>query len=144
MFWLFLRRENDTLCIFCSFLKRNSLNQNLHNLSDFEWKKITTRENLNWNFCNASDFDIKFNIGIDLEMENFRDVWLRKITCIQKITFWFFLLCENDILCIFCFVLKKAWFWNENFTTCEISNWEKYNATEFELKNNASDLEMKI
>ena len=51
---------------FFSFLKRNIWNQLLHNLSDFELKKNTTRENLNWIFCIASDFDMKFNNVLEL------------------------------------------------------------------------------
>ena len=92
---------------FAFFLTRNIWNQILHNLSDLELKKNTTRENLNWIFCIASDFDMKFNNAIDLGMENFRDVRLQKKFCIQKITFWSFLLRENDILCIFCFLIEK-------------------------------------
>ena len=51
---------------FFPFLKRNIWNPILHNLSDFELKKSTTREKLNWSFCNASDFDIKFNKLLEL------------------------------------------------------------------------------
>ena len=51
---------------FFSFLQRNISNQILHNLSDFELKKNTTRENFNWIFCIASDFDMKFNNVLEL------------------------------------------------------------------------------
>ena len=64
-----------------------------------------------------------------------------KNVCIQKITFWFFWLRENDIFCIFRVFLKSM---NriEKFITCQILNRKKYNASDFELqKYNASDFE---
>ena len=35
---------------------------------------------------------------------------------------------------IFCAFLK-AWFWIKNFVTCQILNWKKYNASDFDLIN---------
>ena len=81
--------------------------QKFWNLSDFElkfsqrvrfWFEVfATPQILDWQKYNALDF----------ELEVFRDVRFWKMFASKKITFWFFLLRENDIFCIFRAFFKK-------------------------------------
>ena len=80
----------------------------------FWFKSFTTRQILDWK-KNALDFE--FNI--------FPHVRLWKTSRIQKITYWFTLLRENDIFYIFCAVLKSM-----------VLNWKFNYVSEFELKKN--------
>ena len=142
----------------------------MFNLSDFEF-----------NFSNASDFAIKIskpvrfwlNIftkrqildwkkynALDFELWNFGHFRFWKNVGIQKITFWFFLLRENDIFCIFGAFLKSInlnWkfqyasdFDLRGFPTRQICNWKKYffkvilNASFFHFKENTSDFHLKV
>ena len=98
-------------------------------------KKLKNFSHLEFNFSNASDFEIKISKrvrfwlknftkrqtldwkkynSLDFELKNFGHVVFWKSVCIQKTTFWFVLLRENDIFCIFG-AFSKAWFWNETF-----------------------------
>ena len=82
------------------------------------------REILDWKTYNALDF----------ELNVFRHIRYRKNVCIQKITFWFFLLHENDIFCIFRASLKRI-----------ILNWKFHYMSDFELKKyNLSDFDLKV
>ena len=56
-FWLILLREKD---IYCAFLKGMISNRKLYNVSDFEFKKNTTRQNLNANFSSCQILKEKF------------------------------------------------------------------------------------
>ena len=77
----------------------------------------------------------KYNV-LDFELKKFEGVRLWKNVCIQKITFWFILLRENDIFCIFAaffethnFEMKssiRVRFRFERFTTRQIWDWKKY------------------
>ena len=69
-------------------------------------RKFTTRQILNWEKHYALDFESKI----------FRLVRFWKNVCIQKITFWFILFRENDIICIFCAFLKNTMlYWNFHY-----------------------------
>ena len=63
----------------------------------FWFKGFTMRQILDWKKYNTLDFELKI----------FRHVRFWKNVCIQKITFWFFLLRENEIFCIFRAFFKK-------------------------------------
>ena len=52
--------------------------------------------------------------------------------CIQKDTFWFFYSVKTTKIA-FLMLFQKAWIWMEILITCQISNWKKYNASDFEL-----------
>ena len=118
------------------FVKSVSFNKNFFVLSDFElnfsqrvgfWFEVsTTRQSLkilNWKKYNALVFEIKI----------FRQVTFWKKFASKKITFWFFLLRENDLFCIFRAFLKSM-----------ILNWSFLYVTDFQLKkSNASDFEYK-
>ena len=86
-----------------------------------------------------SDFELNFSKGSDFEFNFFRHVRFWKKVCIQKITFWLILLCENEIFGFFLLFLK-ACFLIANFIRCQTLNWKKHNASDFqfEKKNNAS------
>ena len=64
----------------------------------------------------------KLNV-LDFELKKFGRVRFWKNVCIQKITFWFFLLRENDIFCIFTAFLKG-----------KILNWKFQYKSDFDLK----------
>ena len=82
-------------------------NKKFYNVSDLKreekqriifWFEIfTTRQIMDWQKYTALGFELQF----------FRHVRFWKNVCIQKITFWFFLLRENDISCIFHPFLKS-------------------------------------
>ena len=147
---------------FLGFLKSMVWNWKFHYVPVFELKKIqrvrfwfknfTTRQTLDWKSYNPLDFELKI----------FRLVSFWKIVCNQKSRFsscyfvkttyfTFFVLCEkhgfelkislrasfwieeNTIFTFFC-AFWKAWFWIEMFITCQILNWKKYNASDFDLK----------
>ena len=79
---------------------------------------------MNWKNHNALDFGSKV----------FRHVSFWKTFRIQKITFWFNLLRENDIFYIFCAFLKSM-----------VLNWKFNYVSDFELKKyNASDFKTKF
>ena len=84
--------------------------------SDFEFN-FSKASDFETKFQNASDFDLKvlqcirfwtekYN-ALDFELKNFGHVRFWKNVCIQKITYWFNLLRENDLLCIFGAFLKS-------------------------------------
>ena len=62
----------------------------------FRLKSFTKRKVLDWK---------KYNV-LDSEFKKFGRVRFWKNVCIQKITFWFILLRENDNFCIFSAFLK--------------------------------------
>ena len=108
-------------------------------------ENFITCQNLNWKKYNALDFELKFFDMLDFE----------KNVCIQKITFWFFLLRENGIFRNFLafskskllnwkfhyvseFELKKIQrvrFWVKPLTTCQILNELLEHASDFECDN---------
>ena len=108
---------------------------NFSNASDFEtkitkryrfWlKSFTKRQILDWKKYNALDFELK----------NFGHVNFWKNVCIQKTTFWFVLLCENDIFCIFGAFLK-AWFWKETFQNASHFNLKVLRGVRFGIEKN--------
>ena len=63
----------------------------------FWFRSFTTRQILDWKKYNA----------LDCELKIFWHARFWKNVCIQEITFGFFLLRENDILCIFLCFFKK-------------------------------------
>ena len=99
----------------------------------FWFKSYTTRQLLDWKKYYALDFELK----------TFRHVRFWKNVCIQKITSSFILLRENDIFCILCAFSKSMMlYWNfQNFSEFEL---KKRNASDFDLKKNASDSAKKI
>ena len=126
------------------------LKSRFQNASDFDLKSFTKRQIVDWNKYNAFDFELKI----------FGHVNFWKSVSIQKITFWFNLLRENETFRIFGAVLK-AWFWNETFQngshfnlkvlqrvrfgiekntfsksywTCHVILLKKHNTSEFQLK----------
>ena len=77
--------------------KKQILKQKFHNVSDFNLEK-----------GDASDFKLKTIQRVRFGIENFSTCQtLKKKVCIQKFTFWFFLLRKNDIYGIFCAFLKS-------------------------------------
>ena len=68
----------------------------------------------------------KYN-ALDFELKVFNKSNSEKNVCIQKITFWFILLPENDIFCIFRVLLKSM-----------ILNWKFYYVSDFELNKNTT------
>ena len=91
--------------------------------SRFWIKNFTTCQILAWKKYNALDFELKL----------FPHVRFWKFVCIQKITFWFILLRENDIFRIFRAFLKSM-----------ILHWKFHYVLDFDLKkNNASDFDFK-
>ena len=62
--------------------------------------------------------------AVDFELNFFRHVSFWKYVRVQKNTFWFILLRENDITRNFRAFLKSI-LWVENSITCQILNWEK-------------------
>ena len=103
--------------------KNQILEKKFWNLSGFElkfsqrvrfWFEVfTKRQILDWKKYNALEFELKL----------FRLVRFWKMFAPKKITFWFFLLRENDIFCIFRAFLKSM-----------ILNWVFLYVTDFELK----------
>ena len=83
----------------------------------FWFKGFTTRQILDWAKYNALDFESKI----------FRHVKFWKNVCIQKITFSFFLLRQNDIICIFRTFLKSI-----------ILNRKFHYVSDFEVKKNTT------
>ena len=89
------------------------LKSRLQNASDFDSKSFTKRQIVDWKKYNAVDFELKI----------FGNVIFWKSVSIQKITFWFNLLRENETFRIFGAFLE-AWFWKETLQ----------NASHFKLK----------
>ena len=83
-----------------------SLNKKFYKVSDFKRKKYNASD-FDLKVYSASDFGLKKYNASDSELKNFRHFRFGKNVCIQKITFWFNLLRENDINCIFCALLKS-------------------------------------
>ena len=79
----------------------------------FWFKSFTKRQILDWKKYNALDFELKI----------FGHVRFWKNVCIQKIRFWFILLRENDIFCIFGAFLKSIFL-----------NWKFQYASDFDLR----------
>ena len=71
------------------------------------WKKNSKRVRFRLkSFTKRKVLDRKKNNVLDFELKKIGRVRFWKIVCIRKITFWFILLCENDIFCIFSALLK--------------------------------------
>ena len=95
------------------FFQRVRFWKNNSKLVGFRLKSFTKRKVLDWR---------KYNV-LDFELEKFGRVRFWKNICIQKITFWFFLLRENYIFCIFTAFLKG-----------KILNWKFQYKSDFDLK----------
>ena len=125
--------------------KNQIAEKNLLKLVRFWSKNFTTRQILIWIFYNASDIGLKEKYNaLYFEKNFFSTCQILKNVCIQKITFWSFLLRENDIFCIFRSFFKKLdfelkfsvrdRFWIQKNPTRQILVLKKYNASDFELK----------
>ena len=115
----------------------SDLEFNFSNASDFE-KKNSKRVRF-WlkSFTKRQVLDSKNYDPLDFALKNFGHVRFWKIVCIQKIVFWFNLIRENDLFCIFfwCFskerdfelkISKRVRFWFKIYTTRQIWDWKKY------------------
>ena len=92
-------------------------------------EKNTTRYIFDWKKYNALDFEFKV----------FRLVRFWDNVCIQKITFVFILLRENDIFCIFCAFSKSIILYWKILYASDFELKRKYNASDFEVEKTQRD-----
>ena len=117
------------------FQNLSDLEFNFSNASYFE-RKISKRYNF-WlqSFTKRQILDWKKYNALDFELKDFGHVFFWKNVCIQKTTFWFVLLRENDIFCIFGAFLK-AWFWNVTFQNASHFNLKVLQRVRFGIEKN--------
>ena len=100
---------------------------------DFEMNFFLMRQVLNYNFFNASDFELEILQRLRIWKEIFSTIWVLKRNAFKISSFGSIYSAKFTFFSSFV-LFQKEWFWIKIFTRCQIMNWNKDNALDFESK----------